>query len=58
VEQGRKLYYGRCTACHAPEPVKDYTRAEWATIIPDMADESNLKASQTAALRAYIESRL
>jgi mono/diheme cytochrome c family protein len=58
VAQGRSLYYGRCTACHAPEPVRDYTRAEWATILPDMAEESNLNPAQTAALKAFIDSQL
>ena len=58
VEQGRKLYLGRCTACHAPEPVRDYTREEWSYIIPDMAKESNLDSTQTAALQAYIDSQL
>jgi len=58
VEQGRKLYVGRCTACHSPEPVRDYTRAEWATIIPEMSEESKLKPAQVAALRAYVDSLL
>ncbi len=58
VEEGRRLYFGRCTACHSPEPVRDYSPSEWKTIVPDMAAESNLTAAQTDALWAYIHAEL
>lgn len=54
VKQGRDLYLTRCTKCHAPEPVRDYSRTEWEGIIPEMAEETRLSLSETHALRAYI----
>ena len=52
--EGRLLYLTRCTACHAPEPVGDYSAAEWRLIIPDMAIESKLTASQQEAVLNYV----
>ena len=52
--EGRRLYLTRCTACHAPEPLGDYSAAEWRSIIPDMAIESKLTASQQEAVLNYV----
>jgi mono/diheme cytochrome c family protein len=51
---GRKIYTQQCTACHAAEPVTAYTAAQWAKILPDMAERSKLAPDQAAALRAYV----
>ena len=58
VEEGRRLYLTTCTKCHSAEPVRDYTAAEWATILPDMAEESHFTSAQTAAVAAYIQAVL
>ena len=57
ISEGRRLYYGRCTACHAPEPVTDYSRAEWPGIIAEMGAEANLTALQRRAVMAYVSSK-
>jgi mono/diheme cytochrome c family protein len=51
---GRKIYTQQCTACHAAEAVSSYTAAQWATILPDMAERSKLVPDQAAAVRAYV----
>lgn len=56
--QGRKIYYGRCTACHQPEPVEYYTLAEWDALLPEMSEDAKLNAQQQKALRAFIVSEL
>ena len=56
--QGRKIYYGRCTACHNPEPVNYYTLAEWDALLPEMSEDAKLDAQQQKALRAFIVSEL
>lgn len=56
--QGRTIYVTRCAKCHAVEPVKKYSREQWKTIIPDMAEETKLSPSETAAVAAYIHSIL
>ncbi|MES2468739.1 MAG: cytochrome c [Verrucomicrobiota bacterium] len=58
LAEGRALYVGRCAKCHAVEPVLDYSAAEWATIMPDMAERTKLTARETAAVTAYVASVL
>ena len=58
VEEGRRLYLTTCTKCHSAEPVRDYSAAQWATILPDMAEESHFTEAQTAAVAAYIRAVL
>lgn len=58
VAEGRRLYLTTCTKCHAAEPVRDYSEAEWATILPDMAEESHFSPAQTAAVAAYVRAVL
>lgn len=55
---GRDLYVGRCAKCHAVEPVRDYSPAEWATLMPDMAERTKLTAAETAAVTAYVHAVL
>ncbi len=55
---GRKLYFTKCADCHVAEPVKRYSAAEWAHILPDMAEEAKLSPSETAAVRAYVKAEL
>jgi hypothetical protein len=55
---GRDLYIGRCAKCHSVEPVLKYTAAEWAVIIPDMAERTKLNAAEEAALKDYVDAVL
>ena len=54
LERGRVIYITKCAACHAPEPVRKYSAAEWEKIIPDMVEETKLSASDSAAVVAYV----
>jgi mono/diheme cytochrome c family protein len=54
LAEGRAIYTRQCTSCHAAERVKRYTRAEWSTILPDMAHRSKLSDAQAKAVRAYV----
>lgn len=54
VQQGRQLYLGACTKCHAPLAVRKYTQSAWEPILVDMAKETNLTPDQDRAVRAYI----
>lgn len=52
---GREIYVTRCARCHSVEPVRKYSRAHWEReILPEMAEETNLSASDAAAVRAYV----
>lgn len=52
--RGRRIYVTNCAKCHAPEPVKKYSAAEWQTIMPEMVEETNLKSADAAAVTAYV----
>ena len=52
---GRRIFAGKCTACHTADPVGKYTATEWRGIVSDMAARTKLDAAQQSALLAYIE---
>lgn len=54
LENGRRIYVGRCASCHAIDPVAKYTAARWRELIDDMADEAELNAMEKANLLAYL----
>ena len=54
LKEGRRLFAGRCTSCHAADPVASRSVAEWHRIVDDMADRSKLTAADRSALLAYI----
>lgn len=56
LARGRIIYVTKCAKCHAPEPVQNYTRAEWHQIMPEMVEETHLDATDAAAVMAYVES--
>ncbi len=55
LNEGRELYGGRCTHCHAPDPIWKYSIPRWREITEDMAPRSKLRPEQKAALLAYLE---
>ncbi|MHC4909868.1 MAG: hypothetical protein ACYTF9_09140 [Planctomycetota bacterium] len=54
LETGRLLYVTACVRCHSPEAVTRYSLAEWASILPRMADEAALSPAQEAAVMNYV----
>lgn len=54
LEQGRTLYVTKCARCHAPEPVRNYSAAKWAKILPEMIDDAKLNPVEADALKAYV----
>ncbi|MCB1231715.1 MAG: hypothetical protein KDN19_15705 [Verrucomicrobiae bacterium] len=54
LAEGRRLYYGRCTSCHAPEPVDGYTRAEWRSEVAHMRKRAKLTPAEEADLLAFL----
>ena len=54
LAEGRRLYFGRCTACHSPEPIDAYTRAEWESMVSHMRKKAKLKPHEVANLLAYL----
>ncbi|MCB1085542.1 MAG: hypothetical protein KDM63_00730 [Verrucomicrobiae bacterium] len=54
LAEGKRLYYGRCTACHAPEPIADYTQSEWREMVAHMRKRAKLTPTEEASLVAYL----
>ncbi len=54
LEEGRRLYTGRCATCHTIDPVEKYSASRWREIIADMADEANLTPTEREAVLAYL----
>ena len=55
LDAGRRIFSGKCTACHTADPIGKYTAPEWRGIVSDMAHRSKLDPTQQSALLAYIE---
>jgi mono/diheme cytochrome c family protein len=54
LEQGRRLYGGPCSACHAPYAPSAYSAEEWPSIVSDMSERSKFTAPQHDAVLAYV----
>ena len=54
LENGRRLYMGRCATCHTIDPVGKYSATRWREIIPEMADKAKLTPAERDALLAYL----
>ena len=54
ITEGKVIYEAKCHRCHKLKTVTDYSEAQWANILPDMANKSKLDESQTALVDQYI----
>ena len=51
---GRSLFVRRCLQCHALPAVTERSADEWRKAVRQMAPRSGLKASEEAAVLAYL----
>lgn len=58
LDHGRTLFVTDCARCHAVVPVLAHTRAEWREILPRMAKESAMGASELRAIERYVDAAL
>lgn len=54
LQQGRKLLLAKCAGCHKTPMPADHTKAEWPTMIDEMADRSNLDMTQRSLITKYL----
>ena len=52
--QGRSLYGGACSACHAPYAPSAYSAPEWRRIVAEMSERSKLSPAERSAVLAYV----
>lgn len=55
LNEGRRIYLRRCTACHSPEPVAGYTFGEWLEEVDDMRKDAKLTPEEERKLMAYLK---
>lgn len=51
---GEKIFFERCTVCHAPREVTHYTRQQWKGITPSMFPRAGLDEEEQALVMDYL----
>lgn len=54
LEDGRMLYQGRCSGCHALHSPSAHTPDQWAKAIDEMADRAKLSTQEKALLLQFL----
>ena len=55
LSPGEKLFYERCTLCHAPQEPGDFTRKQWQGITELMFRRANLSPAEQEAVLQYLD---
>jgi trimethylamine-N-oxide reductase (cytochrome c) len=51
---GEKMFFERCTVCHAPREVTHYTQQQWKGIVPSMFERAGLDDDERALVMDYL----
>ena len=51
---GEKMFFERCTVCHAPREVTHYTQQQWKGIVPSMFERAGLEESERELVMDYL----
>ncbi|MCI5095023.1 MAG: molybdopterin-dependent oxidoreductase [Rhodobacteraceae bacterium] len=51
---GEKVFFERCTVCHAPREVTHYTQQQWKGIVPSMFERAGLDDGERALVMDYL----
>ena len=54
LKNGRILYINDCGVCHNLYPPENFTVAKWKSILPRMAQNANLSASDLDLITKYV----
>ena len=54
MSPGEKIFFERCTVCHAPREVTHYTRQQWKGITPSMFPRAGLDEEEAALVMEYL----
>ena len=55
---GHRLYLTCAGSCHSPEPVRNYSTAQWEEILPEMMAEAKLTPPEAQELKNYVFGQL
>ena len=56
--KGKTIYEQNCNRCHELKEIKNYSKSQWANILPDMSKKSGLTESQESTVSKYIAFKL
>ncbi len=56
--EGMTLYNAHCGKCHELKTISDYSAESWQKIIPNMAKQAKLDATQESKIMAYVKWQL
>ena len=51
---GEKMFFERCTVCHAPREVTHYTQQQWKGIVPSMFERAGLDDGERELVLDYL----
>jgi cytochrome c5 len=54
LQNGRALYVNNCGACHGLYPPENYSVAQWKSIVPRMAQNTNLTTPELNLVIKYV----
>ncbi|MCL3882565.1 molybdopterin-dependent oxidoreductase [Marivita sp. GX14005] len=54
MEPGEKIFFERCTVCHAPREVSHFTQQQWRGITPSMFPRAGLDENEAALVTDYL----
>ncbi|WP_417598789.1 molybdopterin-dependent oxidoreductase [Pararhodobacter oceanensis] len=54
MSPGERLYYERCTVCHAPREVTHFTQQQWRGITPSMFPRAGFNDEEAALVMDYL----
>jgi len=54
MSPGEKMFFERCTVCHAPREVTHYTQQQWKGIVPSMFERAGLDESERQLVMDYL----
>jgi cytochrome c peroxidase len=56
--EGMTLYNAHCGKCHEHKTISDYSFERWTKIVPNMASQAKLDATQESKIMAYVKWQL
>lgn len=56
--EGMTLYNTNCNKCHELKTISDFSAESWQKIIPNMAKQAKLDATQESRIMAYVNWQL
>ena len=54
MSPGEKMFFERCTVCHAPREVTHYTQQQWKGIVPSMFERAGLQEDERQLVMDYL----